>query len=76
MNKARRAVIDKIVNCLGSLETDCQLIAEEERQALENLPEQLQDSDRGQAMDQAADQLEEAADLVAQAIELLNEAAA
>ncbi len=52
MNKHRREKIKKALDIL------CE-VRDEEREAYENLPEGIQYSERGEAMEENADQLEE-----------------
>ena len=60
MNKARRAeiaiAVEKLEDAKGLLES----ILEDEREAFDNLPESLQQGDRGEAMSEAISALEEA----------------
>lgn len=90
MNKARRKAISDLIDRLDTLKgladeirSDLEAIKDEEREAFENLSESFQGSDRGQAMEAAADALEEAVGAldeiggnVDQAVESLNTASA
>lgn len=62
MNKARREQINEIKvrlqNCLEELET----LRDEEQEYFDNMPEGLQNSERGQAAELAAGNLAEACD--------------
>lgn len=60
MNKARRNRIAEVQNQLEALKQDIDSILEEEQEALDNMPESLQDSERGQAMQEVIDALESA----------------
>lgn len=76
MNTARRAKIatarQLLVDALAIIES----CAGEERDALDNMPEALQDSDRGVRLDAAAEELETAAEVVEDTLSRLDEAVA
>lgn len=59
MNKARRKKLGEIIDQLENLREDLDAVASEERDAYDNLPESLQESDRGCAMEEAADELDD-----------------
>ena len=59
MNKARRKKLGEIIDQLENLREDLDSVACEERDAYDNLPESLQESDRGCAMEEAADELDD-----------------
>lgn len=61
MNKDRRKQIDAIFSALEDLKSQIETIASEERDAFDNMPEGLQQGDKGQAAEAAADALDEAA---------------
>jgi hypothetical protein len=71
MNKLRRADIDRVILKLDSLREEIKVIAHEERTAFDNLSEGLQSSERGEAMDKTATDLEQTADAIAAAIHKL-----
>lgn len=80
MNATRRAAINKLIGRLedaqSELETireEIQALADEERDAFEGLPENLQAGDRGMAMESAADSLEEAASSCAELDQVISE---
>lgn len=74
MNKPRRKAIDKLMERLEDLRSDLELIFEEESEAFDNLPESLQESERGEAMQESIDALEEAISNLEEAIENLDTA--
>lgn len=74
MNKSRRARLDKILEQIDDIICDINTVREEEEEAYENLPESIQDSDRGQAMTDAIDNLEEAINNLEDIEDYLNEA--
>lgn len=57
MNKARRTQLKEIIERLESIKGDIFDIANEEESAFDNLPESLQESSRGEAMQEAFDDL-------------------
>lgn len=59
MNKARRKELGRIVDELENLRDALDAVACEERECYDNLPESLQESERGCAMEEAADGLDD-----------------
>ena len=59
MNKSRRKELSRIAEELENLREDLDAVASEEREAYDNLPESLQESDRCCAMEEAADELDD-----------------
>ena len=59
MNKSRRKKLGEIIDKLEYLREDLDAVASEERECYDNLPESLQESVRGCAMEEAADELED-----------------
>jgi hypothetical protein len=74
MNKERRNRINKVIEQLETLKDEISDISMEESEAYDNLPEGIQDSDRGEAMQEAIDNLDMASDTFDDIIEYLNEA--
>ena len=64
MNATRRETLDKAVALLEEAKSLIDGAAEEERDAYDNLPEGLQEAERGQRMDEAATELEEASSTI------------
>lgn len=60
MNNERRKRIDALLEKLSSISTDIDILLDEEQEAFDNLPESLQDGERGQKMTEAVDLLEDA----------------
>ena len=71
MNKARRAKLNAVINALTELKDDLEIIHDEEDEAMENMPESLQESDRYYAMEEACDNMSDAMDALDEAIESL-----
>lgn len=60
MNKERRSWINQIISELESLKDDIENVGVEEQEAYENLPESIQNSERGESMFDNASDLEDA----------------
>lgn len=61
MNKERRSWINQIISELESLKDDIENVGVEEQEAYENLPESIQNSERGESMYDNTSDLEDAA---------------
>lgn len=76
MNKERRNRIAEIMDKLNEIADEICEVAQEERDAFDNLPESLQYGERGEAMEAAADELEdvssEVSELASRLEELIN----
>lgn len=68
MNKDRRDRIAKIKEALEDLRGQIEDLQLEEQEAFDNMPESLQQSERGQASEAAADALQSAYDAADEAI--------
>lgn len=75
MNKARRISITKIADNLQALKSDVESIQSEEQDAYDNLPESIQDGERGDRMQEAIDNLDDALTLIDEAVTSLMQAA-
>jgi hypothetical protein len=62
MNKDRRKRLAEAVALLERAQEIVRTVAEEEREAFDNLPSGLQETEKGQKMEQAADDLDTALD--------------
>jgi len=60
MNKARREQLNKIFSNIEEIVSRLETIRDEEQDAYDNLPESFQDSEKGQAAQQAIGYLEDA----------------
>lgn len=76
MNNARRKSLNKIINTLANAKLDIESVYEEENDVYENYPENLQSTDKYEAMENAVDELENAIDLMDEVIEALENATA
>lgn len=76
MNRERRNRIAEIMHKLNEIADEICEVAQEERDAFDNLPESLQYGERGEAMEAAADELEdvsgEVSELASRLEELIN----
>ncbi len=61
MNKARRMRLIAVQSKLSDLKAEIEQIRDEEQEAYDNLPEGLQDSERGVSMEAAIEELDDAA---------------
>ena len=73
MNKAGRNRIAEIMEKLNEIADEICEVAQEERDAFDNLPESLQYGERGEAMEAAADELEDVSGEVSELANRLEE---
>lgn len=73
MNKDRRKRIQNIIDRLTDLETEIEKIQDEEQEAYDNLPESLQECEKGERMSDAIDSLDHAFCSVGDTISYLDE---
>lgn len=62
MNKERRNRLSEISDLVGDAIDQLEEIMEEEQEALDNLPESLQSSSKGEAMDEAITSMQDIMD--------------
>ena len=74
MNNTRRKELEKICCRLREVQADIELFQGEEEDAFDNLPEGIQDSERGETMEDAISQMEDACALLQETIEALEAA--
>lgn len=74
MNKQRRKELDTLYRKIEDLMQDLTSVLDEEQEAYDNIPENLQESDRGQAMYEAIDNLESALSSLGEAQDYILEA--
>ena len=60
MNAARRKRLAKVTDLLQEAKDLLQTVMDEERDALDNMPDSLRESDRGQEIEAGLDAMEEA----------------
>ena len=73
MNKARRKALEKISDKLMELQVDLQYVHEEEEEAFDNMPESLQESERGDEIQEALSTMENADGAIQEAIDYLSD---
>lgn len=73
MNKARRDALTRVCNSLEGLQEAVSAVRDEEEEAMENMPENLQSSDRHDDMEEAVGVLDEANDLFGELMDKLKE---
>lgn len=73
MNKQRRKWLEDTIAKLEENKSEIESIEQEEREAYDNLPESIQESERGESMLENADELEQAASDLDDLISNLNE---
>ena len=73
MNKARKEKVKKIVDMLETAKSSLEDILDEEQTAYDNMPEGLQMSERGQVMEEAITDFEDAGQQMDDLIDLLDE---
>lgn len=76
MNNERRKTLNEIQQGLEALKERLQEVQQEEQSAVDNLPEGILASERGQKMEASADALDTAVGNLDEAIDMINEACA
>ena len=61
MNKARRKMLQGIIDELDAQREQLEAVQEGEQEAYDNLPDSIQDTERGETMSENASDLEQAA---------------
>jgi uncharacterized coiled-coil protein SlyX len=59
MNKGQRKQISALIDKLDEIRTEMEQLGEDEQEKFDNMPEGIQDSERGDKMQEAADMLAE-----------------
>lgn len=73
MNAKQRKELQGYVDSLEKIKSNIETMMEEEQSKLDNMPESLQESERGEVMQDAIDNLESASSSLEEAIDYLNE---
>lgn len=76
MNKTRRKQLAEIAEQLESLKGSIELLQEEEQDAFDNLPESLQQGEKGEAMEQAIENMGSAVEWIDETLSAIGEASA
>ncbi len=71
MNKKDKARLSSIIEQMRALNEELSSLAEAEREKFDNMPEGLQAGERGQAIEQYADALEEGTGAIGEALDEL-----
>lgn len=74
MNAPRRKAIQEIIEKCEDLKSQIETIKDEEQEAFDNMPENLQGSERGEAMEAAADNLDSAFSSMEEVLDYLTSA--
>lgn len=72
MNKQRRRDLREVLEQLERASTIVEMSAGDEQSAHDNLPDELQWTERGERMEEVASELQEAVELIDQAVEIIN----
>lgn len=73
MNAKQRKELQGYVESLDEIKSNIETMMEEEQSKLDNMPESLQESERGEAMSEAIENLESASSSLEEAIGYLEE---
>lgn len=73
MNAKQRKELQGYVESLEEIKSNIETMMEDETEKLDNMPEGLQESERGEAMQFAIDQLDEASTYLQDSIDAINE---
>lgn len=73
MNKARRKWLEDIYNRLEVLKDELENLSVEEQEAFDNLPESLQDSERGDAMEENVSDIDDAASSIEEIMDTIQD---
>lgn len=76
MNKQRRGELAKVIDLLQGVRDMLESAKDDEEMTFDNFPESLQESVRGEAMQEAIDNMESALDSIDEAISSVEEAMA
>ena len=71
MNKARRKELDRIHSAILELYEALEEVKAEEEEAMDNMPESLQESERYEIMEEAVSNMEYAVDSLQEAMEYI-----
>jgi hypothetical protein len=73
MNKARRKWLEDIYNRLEVLKDELENISAEEQDAYDNLPEGIQDSERGDVMEENVSDIDDAASSIEEIMDTIQD---
>ncbi len=72
MNNTRRKAIMKIAERLEELKTDFELLRDEEQEAFDNMPESIQESERGEHVENIIYNMDEVLENLESAFDTMN----
>lgn len=73
MNKQRRAALDAILSELETQRDALRTITDEEQEAFDNMPQSLQEAEKGQTMESGIDSMEDAINNLQEVADLLRD---
>ncbi len=73
MNKQRRATLDAILSELETQRDALRTITDEEQEAFDNMPQSLQEAEKGQTMESGIDSMEDAINNLQEVADLLRD---
>jgi vacuolar-type H+-ATPase subunit I/STV1 len=71
LNNARRKQISELIDRIDELQSELETVRDEEQEYFDNMPENLQQGDKGQNAEQAASDLSSAHDSLVESLEYL-----
>ncbi len=74
MNAPRRAALNALISKIEEIKSEAETLASEERDYYDNMPESLQQGEKGEAASAAADALESVEGSLQEAIDQISEA--
>jgi len=74
MNKLRRKQLDEVIDKINNIKDELETIMNDEEEYKDNMPENLQGSERYEIAEAACDSMQEALDLLEDAISSIEEA--
>jgi len=74
MNRIRRKQLTDLIDRLYVIQADLEILKDEEEEARDNIPENMQDSERYEAADAACENLDSALSSLEEMIEYIEEA--
>lgn len=73
MNKARKTELRRIYAVIRDAKDDLESVKFDEQNALDSIPENLQNTERAEAMEEAIDNMDSAEDALAEALDYLSD---
>lgn len=73
MNKPRRKALEKVINIIEEAKGELEMLRDEEQEYMDNMPENLADSDRYNAADSAVSNMDDAINELEEAVSSIRE---